>query len=90
MARLTAPNGATVSVSDEKAKRLLSQGYTSFGAAVTADSKSPYSSMKVDEIKAEIESRNEGRDEADLLSLEGKKADLVAVLDADDAASGDQ
>ena len=28
MARLSAPNGATVNVSDEKAKRLLTQGYT--------------------------------------------------------------
>lgn len=27
MARLTAPNGATVNVSDERAKRLLAQGY---------------------------------------------------------------
>lgn len=27
MARLTAPNGATVDVSDEKAARLLDQGY---------------------------------------------------------------
>ena len=28
MARMTAPNGATVSVSDEKAERLADQGYT--------------------------------------------------------------
>ena len=28
MARLTAPNGSTVNVSDERAKRLLEQGYT--------------------------------------------------------------
>lgn len=90
MARLIAPNGATVNVSDEKAKRLLGQGYKPHGAAPAADSSSPYSSMKVDEIKAEIESRNEGRDEADLLPLEGKKADLVATLDADDAASDDE
>jgi len=88
--RLTAPNGATVNVPDEKAERLLTMGFTDPGASATADSKSPYSSMKVDDIKAEIDSRNEGRDEADLLSLEGKKADLVAVLDADDAASDDK
>lgn len=90
MARLTTPAGATVNVPDEKVERLLSMGFSASGAAATTDSKSPYSSMKVDEIKAEIESRNEGRDEADLLSLEGKKADLVAVLDADDAASSDE
>lgn len=90
MARLTAPNGATVSVSDEKVKRLLSQGYTSFGAAATADSKSPYKSLNVADLKAEIDARNRGREDADLLSLEGKKADLVATLDADDAASDDE
>jgi hypothetical protein len=43
-----------------------------------------YSSMKVDALKAEIATRNEGRDEADQLSGEGKKADLIAVLEADD------
>jgi polyphosphate kinase 2 (PPK2 family) len=47
-----------------------------------------YSSMKVDDLKAEIESRNEGRDEDAQLSTEGKKADLIAVLEADDAANG--
>lgn len=82
MVRLTAPNGAIVDVSEEKATRLLRQGYQTSGAA---SSSSPYSSMKVDELKSEIEARNEGRDEADLLSLDGKKADLVAALDADDA-----
>jgi hypothetical protein len=43
-----------------------------------------YGSLKVDELKAEITKRNEGREEADMLSLEGKKADLVATLEADD------
>lgn len=86
MTRLIAPGGATVNVPDEKADRLRAMGFTTPDATSAADSKSPYSSMKVDEIKAEIESRNEGREEADLLSLEGKKADLVATLDADDAS----
>ena len=36
MARLTAPNGATVSVSDEKAERLTDQGY-----APVQESKAP-------------------------------------------------
>jgi hypothetical protein len=81
MVRMTAPNGAIVDVSEEKATRLLRQGFHALGAP---SSSSPYSSMKVDELKAEIESRNEGRDYADLLSLDGKKADLVAALDADD------
>lgn len=47
-----------------------------------------YSAMKVDELKAEIEARNVDRDpEGDrYLSADGKKADLVAVLEADDEA----
>lgn len=47
---------------------------------------SSYTSMKVDELKAAIESRNENRDDDAQLSTEGKKAELVAVLEADDAA----
>jgi hypothetical protein len=54
----------------------------------TESSDTTYSSMKVDDLKAEIESRNDGRDEADQLSTEGKKADLIAVLEADDADNG--
>lgn len=87
MTKLTAPNGALVEVSEEKGKRLLKQGYKPRGAA--SDSTSPHASKKVADLKAEIDRRNEGRDEADLLSVEGNKADLVATLDADDAASGD-
>lgn len=46
-----------------------------------------YSDMKVAELKAEIERRNADRDpEGDnYLSAAGVKADLVAVLDADDS-----
>ena len=40
----------------------------------------------VDELKAEIDRRNEGREEDAKLSKDGKKADLVATLAADDAA----
>lgn len=43
-----------------------------------------YVDLKVDELKAEIAKRNEGRDDADLISDEGKKADLVAALELDD------
>lgn len=86
MTKMIAPNGATVNVSEEKAGRLLALGFKAPGDKQAADSKSPYASMKVDELRTEIESRNEGREEADLLPLEGKKADLVATLDADDAS----
>ena len=46
-----------------------------------------YSDLKVVDLKAEIESRNEGRDEDALISLDGVKADLVAALEADDATA---
>lgn len=45
-----------------------------------------YSDTKVPDLKAKIESRNEGREEGDLISLDGVKADLVAALEADDAS----
>lgn len=45
---------------------------------------SGYLAMKVDDLKAEIVRRNEGRDDADKLSTEGKKAELIAALAADD------
>lgn len=42
--------------------------------------------MTAAELKDEVERRNEGRDEADLIAPEGtKKADLLAALEADDA-----
>lgn len=45
-----------------------------------------YSTWKVDDLKAEIAERNADREEADQVSTEGKKADLVAALVADDEA----
>jgi hypothetical protein len=44
-----------------------------------------YADATNDQLRSEIISRNEGRDEADKLSLDGKKADLIATLEADDA-----
>lgn len=91
MVRLIAPNGATVSVSDDKAKRLLAgSGYKKPTTRKTADKPagtSPHSKLKVEDLKAEIARRNEGREPDALLSDEGTKPELVAVLDADDAAA---
>lgn len=43
----------------------------------------------MDDLRAEIASRNEGREDADLIKPAGrKKADLEAALEADDAKSG--
>lgn len=53
----------------------------------TADAGTNYASMKVADLKSEIEKRNEGRDDDALLSTEGNKGELVKVLEADDNAS---
>ena len=90
MTYLKTLNGIRVSVDESKVDRMLASGSYVREADTGSDGKSPYASMKVDELRTEIESRNEGREEADLLSVEGKKADLVATLDGDDAASGDE
>jgi hypothetical protein len=55
-----------------------------------ADGGEGYDGMKVADLRAEIERRNEGRGEADLLSPEGRKADLIAILQADDSARAEQ
>ena len=43
-----------------------------------------YEAMTVVALKAEIKSRNEGRDDDDLIPADGNKADLIAALEADD------
>lgn len=45
-----------------------------------------YESQTVAELRAEVKARNEGRDDADRVSGDGNKADLVAALVADDEA----
>lgn len=53
--------------------------------------KPPYSKWKKPDLEAEVERRNEGRDEDDLIEVEGKglAADLAAALEADDAAQAE-
>lgn len=80
-------NGSTVRVDSAKAERLVDSGL--FTGDVKRSQPEGYAAMKVADLKAEIERRNDGRDEDDLLSVEGKKADLVAVLEADDEADDD-
>lgn len=43
-----------------------------------------YKALKAPDLKAEIDRRNEGRDDADLIPSDGNKAELVAALEADD------
>ncbi|WP_213452886.1 SAP domain-containing protein [Rhizomonospora bruguierae] len=84
--RLRGKSGSVVNVDDVTAERLLAEGWepapkpTAEAAAVDG-----YAGMKVAELRAEIERRNEGRDEEERIPAEGKKADLVAALEADDA-----
>lgn len=49
------------------------------------DTGSDYSGMRKAELVKEIKQRNEIRDEVNHLSTEGTVAELVAVLEADDA-----
>lgn len=44
-----------------------------------------YTDRKVDELRAEIKTRNEGRPEESKIPASGNKDDLVAALAADDA-----
>lgn len=59
-----------------------------------SDDKGPdYSSMKPEELQAEVDSRNDDREDDELIEVTGtgangnvKKSDLIAALEADDAA----
>lgn len=80
MARYTHKvSGARVEVRDDK---VMDSSWELVDDA--ANGVDGYSAMKVADLKAEIERRNEGRDEADRLPDDGRKADLIAVLEADD------
>jgi len=51
-----------------------------------------YDDQQVKALKAEVERRNDGRDEVDLIVVggTGNKADLVAALEADDQAHSEE
>ena len=73
----------------EVAKRITNEKAWGVPSGSSDDSSGDgsYSDLKVVDLKAEIESRNEGRDEDALISLDGVKADLVAALETDDATA---
>lgn len=56
-------------------------------ASAPGEESQGYASQTAAELKAEIDRRNEGREEDALISKTGKKADLIAALEADDAAA---
>lgn len=57
----------------------------------SGDAVKPYPKWKKDDLQAEVTRRNEGRDEDDLIVVEGKGtvADLAAGLEGDDVAQAD-
>jgi hypothetical protein len=85
-----------VNVDDDTAEWLRSEGWKPADDETTggryedmkvADDETTggrYEDMKVAELRAEIGRRNEGREEADRLPDDGRKADLIAVLTVDD------
>jgi hypothetical protein len=80
-----------VSVADDKDSRFASPLWRAHdGGSESGSAGEGYDALTVPKLKAEIERRNDGRDPAALLSVEGKKADLVAALQADDAARTEQ
>lgn len=81
MVRLRNPGTqVVVNVDADTAERLVSEGWKPADEAAAGG----YAAMKVADLRAEIERRNEGREEADRLPDDGRKADLIAILEADD------
>jgi hypothetical protein len=76
--------GVVVSVSEANADRYRT-GWESLEATTSGDSSAGgYEAMTVEQLKDEIRTRNEDRDDEDRLPLTGTKAELVAALGADD------
>lgn len=81
MPRLRHPGTrVVVNVDPGTAARLQSQGWRPADTPPGGG----YEAMTVADLRAEIARRNAGRDEADRLPTDGRKADLIAVLETDD------
>lgn len=83
MGRLIAPNGATVNVSDEKAERLLGEGYKAPGSSTTADSNEAPSLTKLDKAGLQAEAEKRG------LPTTGTKPELLAAIQEADAKASE-
>lgn len=80
-------SGAVVSVRDDK---VLDSTWEPLDGGPKGGDATGYDSQKVGDLKAEITRRNANRGDDDAqLSTDGKKADLVATLEADDKAQAD-
>jgi hypothetical protein len=82
--------GVVVSVADTKDARFTPPLWKAHDGTDPGAGAEGYEAMKVADLKAEIERRNADRDEADRVPVDGKKADLVAALQADDATKSGQ
>lgn len=85
-------SGALVSVRDDK---VMDSSWESLDGEPAAEA-SRYEGMKVADLKAELERRNADRDEDGQILVEGSGKngavvgkDIIAALEADDAASTD-
>lgn len=77
-----------VSVADSKDHRFpASAGWSPVTDDDTTPAPEGYAALKLPELRAEIDKRNEGRADEDKVSAAGNKPDLVAALEADDAKS---
>jgi hypothetical protein len=76
-----AVTGVEVDVRDDKE---LYGDWESVGGSSAGSEAEGYEALTVDELKDEIRSRNEDRDDETRLALSGSKADLIAALEADD------
>jgi hypothetical protein len=83
------------SVSDEEVQRLLEGGFISEvksgepASAPVDEPVDPYKGKSSDELKAELATRNEGREDADKIvpADPGNKPEVLAALIADDEKS---
>lgn len=81
--------GHTIESHEAKVERMR------FEEGVAADNEpflkpEEYADAKKDLLLAEISRRNEGRDEDNQISLQGRKEDLVAALEEDDEAADEE
>lgn len=84
----SAVSGAIVSCSDETAA-LLGSEWQAVDEPAAADGNGGYGEWTIDELKSEIGDRNKDREEDDHIPVSGKKAELIARLEADDNKSAD-
>lgn len=74
-----------IDVPDESADYWRGLGFRDVDGPASNGEPDGYEAMKVAELRDEIERRNDGRDEDDLIPSDGKKADLVDALISDDS-----